>query len=290
MPAGTDDPTPDEKRSTPSPVWTPEELAWMHAQVDQISITVGPVTYGGTVGRGGPIEVRPQRIETDNGSLADSSEPDSSKATTGLLAYYDLDAWWQSALTLSERQRVESLFHPPYYEQARPLTEGTFRHVAGATDTPAGFLSTLRSWLGSTPEDNAIRRKIRDTFAELTAFESDVVSRHFALSGLISEYYRDRNCDPKALPAAIAACRQQIALAPAVADVMRPDYPDRLPRHIGYERLAVILEKNKGYDEAIRLCEEAKRAGWRPGPNDDWDKRATRCAARKAKAMSGSRR
>ncbi len=46
-----------------------------------------------------------------------------------------------------------------------------------------------------------------------------------------------------------------------------------LPSHVGYKQLAIILEKEKKYDKAIALCNQAKREGW----NDDWDKRIERC-------------
>jgi hypothetical protein len=61
---------------------------------------------------------------------------------------------------------------------------------------------------------------------------------------------------------------------------MATDFGNRLPRHVGYERLAIILEKNKEYDQAIRTCEAAKLGGW----SGDWDRRIDRCAARMAKA------
>ena len=206
-------------------------------------------------------------------------------AKSGLLAYYDLDSWWESALTPSERQRVESLFHPLGSDRPDPLTDGAVGHIDGATATPAGFLSALLGWLRSTPEDITIRRKMRDKLGELTAVEPNVISRHFALQVLISEYYRDRELVSGALQASIAACRQQIEMAPVVARAMRADFPDQLPRHVGYERLAVILEKNKEYDEAIRVCEEARRSGW----NGDWERRAQRCAARRTKGGSDPR-
>lgn len=202
----------------------------------------------------------------------------------GLLQYYGLDTWWQSALAPAERERVESLFHPLGSPHARPLTGGTVGQIIGATSTPVSFLSELVGWLRSTPDDLAIRRKIRDKMTDLVSAESNVISRHFSLQVLISEYYRDREADPGALAAAINACREQIAIAPSVATAMQTDLPGGLPRHIGYQQLAIILEKAKSYDEAIGVCEEAKRARW----NGDWDKRIARCTARKAKAaLSG---
>lgn len=203
----------------------------------------------------------------------------------GLLQYYGLDTWWQSVLTPAERERVESLFQPLGSSHARPLTEAVVGQIIGATATPASFLSELVGWLRSTLEDLVIRRKIRDKMTELVSTEPNVISRHFSLQVLLSEYYRDRDVDPSALAAAINACRQQIAIAPAVAIAMRTDFPGGLPGHGGYQQLAIILEKQKSYTEAIGVCEEAKRAGW----GGDWDKRIARCTARRDKAAASAR-
>ena len=88
---------------------------------------------------------------------------------------------------------------------------------------------------------------MRDHLTALVSSDPNVISRHFALQVLIGEYYRDRAVDSAAKPAAIAACRDQIALAGQVATAMRHDFPDRLPRHVGFEQLAIILEKDKNY-------------------------------------------
>ncbi len=52
-----------------------------------------------------------------------------------------------------------------------------------------------------------------------------------------------------------------------------------LPRHTGYEQLAIIREKEKDHPEAIRLCGEAMAQGW----NGDWEKRIQRCKAKLSK-------
>jgi hypothetical protein len=202
-------------------------------------------------------------------------------AKTGLLEYYALSEWWQSALTPTERDRVESVFSPLGSTGRRPLTQGSVGEIHGTTATAAGLLSSLIGWLRSTPEDLVIRRKMRDHLATLIASDTNVVSRHFALQVLIGEYYRDRAVDAAAKPAAIAACKAQIAVSREVAAAMRNDFPDRLPRHIGFEQLAIILEKDTNYAAAIDVCEEASAGGW----NGDWTKRVERCRSRMAKTI-----
>jgi hypothetical protein len=128
-----------------------------------------------------------------------------------------------------------------------------------------------------------IRQKLRRKVVELVRSEPGAIARHFALQVLIREFYRDRESDPSALQAAIDACREQIAIAPEVAAAMRNSYRNSpLPRHVGYEQLATILEKAKDYAAAVALASEAKAADW----NSDWDKRIARCQRRLAKSAN----
>jgi hypothetical protein len=97
-----------------------------------------------------------------------------------------------------------------------------------------------------------------------------IIDKHFAYQQLIQTNYRDRDSRPGALADAIAACQNQIAIAPQVAEAMRKEYRGQpLPRHVGYDQLVVIRGKQGDYAEAIRLCAEARGRGWR----GEWDKR-----------------
>lgn len=106
---------------------------------------------------------------------------------------------------------------------------------------------------------------------------TDLEARHFALQGLIEEAYRLRDAHPDALDDAVAACREQISLAPQVAALMRRNY-GQLPGHVGYRQLAIILEKQKAYGSAAELAEQARAQGW----DGDWDKRLERLRRRQA--------
>ncbi|HEY7035259.1 MAG TPA: hypothetical protein VH482_28225 [Thermomicrobiales bacterium] len=111
------------------------------------------------------------------------------------------------------------------------------------------------------------------------------LDRHFALQEEIQAAYRRRDRDPKALAAAIAACKRQIALAPATADAMRTAWRDDkgtplpLPRHVGFEQLAIVREREGDLAGAIRLAQEAQRQGWA----GEWERRVSRCEAKLAK-------
>lgn len=57
-----------------------------------------------------------------------------------------------------------------------------------------------------------------------------------------------------------------------------------LPRHPGFDRLAIDAERDNSYAAAIAICKEAQRQGW----NGDWKKRIERCEAKLIKQRRGS--
>jgi hypothetical protein len=130
-----------------------------------------------------------------------------------------------------------------------------------AAFTAARLETKADAWPGRRTE---LRREIEAA--------SDVEDRHFAIQGLIHEAYRLRNAHSHALDDAIAACREQISLAPSVAAVMRQRYEGRLPEHLGFKQLAIILEKQNAFAEAAELSVLARAQGW----EGDWDKRLAR--------------
>lgn len=104
---------------------------------------------------------------------------------------------------------------------------------------------------------------------------SPILDKHFELSENIPLYYKKR--EDEGLEKTIETCRQQIELAPQAKAVFLEQYPDQLlPSHRGYEQLVIVLDKQGKYDEAIRLCEQAKNEGW----SGDWDRRIVRYKAK----------
>jgi hypothetical protein len=73
-------------------------------------------------------------------------------------------------------------------------------------------------------------------------------------------------------------------LAPEAAEAFRATYEDSpLPSPSGYGQLAVILEKQMRYEEAISLCAGAEQEGWA----GDWGKRIERRRKKLAKRLGG---
>jgi len=108
---------------------------------------------------------------------------------------------------------------------------------------------------------------------------SRILDLHFLYQHVIETYYPDREI-PEFYEKAIWGCKKQIELAKQAKQAFIDEWGDEsLPSHVGYKQLAIVLEKEKKYDEAIYLCKQAKYEGW----SGDWDKRIERCEKKKSK-------
>ena len=114
-----------------------------------------------------------------------------------------------------------------------------------------------------------------DGLSKLHLHPKYIVDLHFVYHSMIELNYRDRERLPDALEIAIDACRKQIALAPRAAEVFNREWK-LIPRPVGFCQLAVIMEKQGNYNEAIALATQALEQGWA----GDWEKRIARCKQR----------
>lgn len=196
--------------------------------------------------------------------------PTGSPKIGGEIGYHNLADWWLSNFGEEERGYIETRYKPlgvgPTEE--RPLTQG---HITHSTGTPTQLLSTLSTWF-EDPEDRHIARRLLAK-AEGVA-TGNTLDLHFVYMQMIKVYYRNRDTQRTSFNIAVNACEKQIAVAHNAAAEFRREYPNQpLPAHTGFEQLAIIREKQKAFDKAIRLATAAKEMGWA----GDWDKRIERC-------------
>jgi hypothetical protein len=119
-----------------------------------------------------------------------------------------------------------------------------------------------------------IAYRILDKAATYVTNAGEPLDIHFFYGTRIEVYYRDRD-KPDGLAQAIRACADQIAYAPTAAKAFELKFPTSpLPWHTGYTQLAIILEKQKRYREAINVCLDARKNGW----GGNWDARTARCS------------
>ena len=137
----------------------------------------------------------------------------------------------------------------------------------------AGSLALVATWF-LTGDDILLARRIMAKSVERREAEvSATIDRHFIYDCMIQVYYRDRNRNENALALALKACEKQIALAPQVIREQPIEWEGELPAHLGFQQLAIVRERDRDYEDAIRLSEEALRQGWA----GDWEKRIVRC-------------
>ncbi len=202
------------------------------------------------------------------------------KAIKGLIGYFGLEEWWLSAFSDDERRYISERYQP-LGSSGDTLTSGNISYTSA---TAVGFVHGLASWF-SGKNDRPIGYKILAKAEELADEKTPVLDRHFLYQTKLELHYKDREI-PEHREQAIAACLQQIRLSPKARDAFHAEY-DRfgnppLPSHRGYEQLAIILEKEVKYREAIELCAEAERQGWR----GDWQRRIERCRKKLAKMQA----
>ncbi len=219
-------------------------------------------------------------------NAASSQQTQSGKANSlkhgkvkGDIGYHQLEEWWFSIFTDGERKYITEKYQPMSMgeetETKNHLTEGD---ISWTSASASNFLNGLSSWFNG-PNDRAIGRKIGEKAKEEALKSKDPLDMHFALSSLITLYYRDRD-QADYYDKALAYCRAQIKIQAVAAKAFLKEYPKQpMPSHVGYEQLAIVLEKEKRYQEAIDLAKEAKQNGWA----GDWDKRIERCQKKLAK-------
>jgi tetratricopeptide (TPR) repeat protein len=197
----------------------------------------------------------------------------------GSIGYFGLADWWLSAFSDQERQYILNKFQP-LGSSGNSLTCGEITYTS---ETAIGLLSALAGWFSST-DDRPIAHKILEKAEELSHSGAQILDVHFLYHEMIGIYYKDRE-NPKCMEKAVYACRQQIGLAPQAATAFMSTYKKSpLPSHTGYEQLAIILEREGRYREAIDLCEQAAKQGWA----GSWRQRIERCEKRMEKSSSAA--
>jgi len=197
-----------------------------------------------------------------------------SKRPAGLIGYYGLADWWLTTFTNEEREQIISLYQP-LGGLGTSLVEGNISHSSGSA---AGLITGLAGWFSKEP-DRHIAYKLLAKAQELLD-TAPVLDRHFFCQAKIQIYYRFRDLDDLALEKAVEGCKQQIAMSHEAAKAFKAEFGmKQLPRHVGFEQLAIIREKQKEFQDAISVCERAAQEGWGGG----WDKRIERLKKKVAK-------
>lgn len=206
----------------------------------------------------------------------------------GRLGYFHLGEWWLAAFTEEERAYIEEKYDPL---GEKGLTQGN----TVWSGTPASTLVSLSTWFAG-PGDRHLAMRMLEKADSLAG--SNILDRHLVYGQMVKDCYAEREAQPGAFEAAIAACERQTAIGAQAwaAFVAESEERDRkhaewtgeyessfvAPSHRGFVQLATIREKQGDFTEALRLCREASSQGWRDGKGD-WSKRISRLERRLSK-------
>lgn len=192
----------------------------------------------------------------------------------GMIGYFGLSEWWLSEFSEKERDIIIKTFQP-LGSSGSSLISGD---ILGTNETIIGFISVLVGWF-KKKEDRTIAYKFLKKAEEMINESSRIMDLHSFYHSKLEIYYKNRNNDPEALEKAIAACKQQIEIAPKVKNAIKREdiklgiKDSQLPAHKGFEQLAIIEEKQNNYEAAIAISEKAMEQGWA----GEWQKRIDRC-------------
>jgi tetratricopeptide (TPR) repeat protein len=184
----------------------------------------------------------------------------------GSLGYYSLLDWWNNEFSKTQQTYILEKYIPM---GGSNLTTGT---IIDSSASAINFLNSLHSWFTNLAEE-IISEKILIKAESLIKKNTSILDIHFLYGSIINHYYKKRNIDSRFYDLAKKYCKEQIEISIIVKKTFQEEpWYDNLPSHKGYHQLAIILEKEKKYKEAIEICFEANDIGW----NSDWNKRIIR--------------
>lgn len=179
----------------------------------------------------------------------------------GYIAFYNLNDWFYSEFSKEEIDFMEQKYAP--LGSSSTLITGTVTNGVFVSF----FLANLLGWFYSK-ERTDLCLKIAIKAEELfSAGKQSYTDIHFYYQCLIQFYYKLRS-NKNYFEKAVSYCNKQIEISAFVSKEMKNDFPD-LPRHVGYEQLAIIEKKNKNWQKVIDICEKAQKEKW----NGTWIER-----------------
>jgi hypothetical protein len=179
----------------------------------------------------------------------------------GELGYFGLGAWWSAVFTKAEQDYIEASFHPPGLPAgAKPLTTG--RGQSNFRSAPI-LLTILAGCLRNVPQERHLASTVLAKAEERARAEDDVIGLHFVYQEMIHLHSKWRDYSLDGLDLTFGACHKQVAMSEAAAQAFRDLRPqEALPMHLGYQTMAVLLEKEGSYTKAIEICRQARDQGW----------------------------
>jgi len=197
------------------------------------------------------------------------------RKNNGLVDYYNLHKFWNDKLNEEERKIVFENFC-----KGSIGIDQSYLLDKKITD----FFSKL-NFIASQitryikPEFKSVGYKFIELGNDEVIISNNILDKHFYYTSLIQFYYRHR-IQQENFNLTVKACKNLITISKNAKKQFEKEYEnDSLPRHLGFEQLSIILEKQKKYIKSIEICRTAKNESW----NGDWDKRIDRMVKKQEK-------
>lgn len=213
--------------------------------------------------------------KTKNGNKPAASPNAPFAEIGGDIFRYELENWWYSEFSKSERDQIAETYRPMGMS-GRPLIDGPA--IRQPELHPAPFLANLATWVAKPALDDLALR-VAEKALSFHDLPNDLTQIHFMFANLCKVFYRFRDTHPDALGKAIWACEQDIALSSKLDQ--RKMGGGVAVSHYCFKQLSIIEEKRGDFESAIALCRKALLQGW----NGDWDKRISRMEAAQKKRL-----
>jgi len=190
------------------------------------------------------------------------------KKLNGYIGFFNLENFWFKTLNEKERQIVLENFNSGSIGvDSTDLLETKLFGTREKLSFISGQISRYKK-----PIFKNLGLKFIEIGNEELQRTTQIIEKHFYYQRLIEFHYRFR-AEENNYELAINACMNQIEISEkAKIEFEKEIYIDQLPSHKGFKQLAIILEKEKKFNEAIKICQKAITEGW----NGDWNYRIER--------------
>lgn len=172
----------------------------------------------------------------------------------GIIGYLGLEEFWLNCSADEQNSLIK------YYRSGLGM-DSNGSPIAGkisyTSETKLNYLTSMIGWAISD-KDYVLFDKLVNEANKISIGEAELVDAHFFYQETAEAYYKQRNTRIEAIDYAIEYCKKDIDLFPQYA----PSLVKKLkvmPRIVTFQRLAIIYENQKRYQEAIDLCNLAVR-------------------------------
>ncbi|HCL57264.1 MAG TPA: hypothetical protein DHW82_09695 [Spirochaetia bacterium] len=183
-----------------------------------------------------------------------------SKKIGGYIGYYHLEDWWNGLSKIEQDVILNSL----------PDDENSFSLINRKcflsgdiilSYNVVQFLSSLKRCFNFNDQE-IYREKLIQKIKSYPITNDNILDFHFLFSDLVEMYYKKRE-NVRYFEKSIFYCHEQINISEFAKKGFKKAYPrSPIPSHKGYEQLAIILFKEKKYEDVIKICTQAKKQGW----------------------------